>query len=106
MEMSGGRGSVGLRKLSLAPFHRERRPVNRRVAHCAPPSLPSERPRPGTLRASALRFAQRNDASSRMSWLSRLFGGRSEAELKPQRLDYLNEALALEKSGDFDAAIT
>ena len=41
-----------------------------------------------------------------MSWLSRLFGGRSEQELKPQRLDYLNEALALEKSGDFDAAIT
>jgi tetratricopeptide (TPR) repeat protein len=41
-----------------------------------------------------------------MSWISRLFGGRSEQELKPQRLDYLNEALALERSGDFDAAIT
>src|SRR4026208_1242644 len=41
-----------------------------------------------------------------MSWLSRLFGGRSESELKPQRLDYLTEALALERSGDFDAAIT
>ncbi len=41
-----------------------------------------------------------------MSWLSRLFGGRSDSELKPQRLDYLNEALALEKSGDFEAAIT
>ena len=41
-----------------------------------------------------------------MSWLSRLFGGRSESELKPQRLDYLNEALALERSGDYDAAIT
>ncbi len=41
-----------------------------------------------------------------MSWLSRLFGGRSESELKPQRLDYLNEALTLERSGDFDAAIT
>jgi len=40
-----------------------------------------------------------------MSWLSRLFGG-SESELKPQRLDYLNEALALERSGDLDAAIT
>lgn len=26
--------------------------------------------------------------------------------MKPQRLDYLNEALALERSGDFDAAIT
>jgi tetratricopeptide (TPR) repeat protein len=41
-----------------------------------------------------------------MSWLSRLFGGRSASELKPQRLDYLNEALALERSGDYDAAIT
>jgi Flp pilus assembly protein TadD len=41
-----------------------------------------------------------------MSWLSRLFGGRSDKELKPQRLDYLNEALALERSGDYDAAIT
>ncbi|HEX9562516.1 MAG TPA: tetratricopeptide repeat protein [Gemmatimonadaceae bacterium] len=41
-----------------------------------------------------------------MSWLSRLFGGRSDSELKPQRLDYLNEALALERSGDFEAAIT
>jgi Flp pilus assembly protein TadD len=41
-----------------------------------------------------------------MSWFSRLFGGRSESELKPQRLDYLNEALALERSGDFEAAIT
>lgn len=41
-----------------------------------------------------------------MSWLSRLFSGRSESELKPQRLDYLNEALALERSGDYDAAIT
>ena len=45
-------------------------------------------------------------SSARMSWLSRLFGGRSEQELKPQRLDYLNETLALERSGDFDAAIT
>lgn len=56
---------------------------------------------PGIVLASAL-----NPASERMSWLSRLFGGRSESELKPQRLDYLNEALALERSGDFDAAIT
>lgn len=41
-----------------------------------------------------------------MSFWSRLFGGRPESELKPQRLDYLNEALALERSGDFDSAIT
>jgi tetratricopeptide (TPR) repeat protein len=41
-----------------------------------------------------------------MSWLSRLLGGKSDANLKPQRLDYLNEALALERQGDFDAALT
>jgi tetratricopeptide (TPR) repeat protein len=41
-----------------------------------------------------------------MSWLSRLLGGKSERDLKPQRLDYLSEALALEKQGDFDAALT
>ena len=41
-----------------------------------------------------------------MSWLSRLLGGKSEGSMKPQRLDYLNEALALERQGDFTAAIT
>lgn len=39
-----------------------------------------------------------------MSWLSRLLGGRSEKESR--RLDYLSEALTLEKSGDLDAALT
>ncbi len=42
----------------------------------------------------------------RMSWLSRMLGGKSDDGLKPQRLDYLNEALALERQGDFDAALT
>jgi len=41
-----------------------------------------------------------------MSWWSRLLGGRSDDELKPQRLDYLSEALALERQGDYDAALT
>jgi tetratricopeptide (TPR) repeat protein len=41
-----------------------------------------------------------------MSWWSRLIGGKSESELKPQRLDYLAEALALERQGDYDAALT
>ena len=41
-----------------------------------------------------------------MSWWSRLLGGKSESELKPQRLDYLSEALALERQGDYDAALT
>jgi Flp pilus assembly protein TadD len=41
-----------------------------------------------------------------MSWWSRLLGGRSDDELKPQRLDYLSEALVLERNGDYDAALT
>ena len=41
-----------------------------------------------------------------MSWWSRLLGGRSDDELKPQRLDYLSEALVLERQGDYDAALT
>ena len=41
-----------------------------------------------------------------MGFWRRLFGGSSGAELKPQRLDYLNEALALERQGDYDAALT
>lgn len=32
-------------------------------------------------------------------------GGKPE-KVRPQRLDYLNEALALERQGDFDAALT
>ena len=41
-----------------------------------------------------------------MSWWSRLIGGKSESDVKPQRLDYLSEALALERQGDYDAALT
>jgi Flp pilus assembly protein TadD len=41
-----------------------------------------------------------------MSWWRRLIGGRSDDELRPQRLDYLAEALTLERQGDFDAALT
>lgn len=40
-----------------------------------------------------------------MSWWRRLTGG-SRRGVKPQRLDYLNEALALERQGDYDAALT
>lgn len=39
-----------------------------------------------------------------MSFWKRLF--RRGRELKPQRLDYLNEALALERQGDYEAALT
>lgn len=41
-----------------------------------------------------------------MSFWDRLFGGRSESAQHRQRLDYLNEALVLERQGDFDAAVT
>src|SRR5258708_38240547 len=41
-----------------------------------------------------------------MSWWSRLFGDKSDGELKPNRLDYLSEALTLERQGDYDAALT
>ena len=36
---------------------------------------------------------------------NRLFKPRRRGDLRPQRLDYLNEALALERQGDFDAAL-
>jgi len=43
-----------------------------------------------------------------MGLFRRLLGGRASDDrpIKPQRLDYLNEALALERQGDYDAAIT
>ncbi len=41
-----------------------------------------------------------------MGFWSRLFGRGRSNELKPQRLDYLNEALALERQGDYEAALT
>ena len=41
-----------------------------------------------------------------MSWWSRLIGGRTDSEMRPQRLDYLAEALTLERQGDYDAALT
>jgi Flp pilus assembly protein TadD len=40
-----------------------------------------------------------------MSWWSRLLGG-SESERRSRRVDYLSEAIALERQGDFDAALT
>lgn len=41
-----------------------------------------------------------------MSFWRRLFGGGRSDGMTPQRLDYLNEALALERQGDFEAALT
>ncbi len=43
-----------------------------------------------------------------MGLFRRFLGGNAfdDRPIKPQRLDYLNEALALERQGDYDAAIT
>ncbi|MFZ9899018.1 MAG: tetratricopeptide repeat protein [Gemmatimonadaceae bacterium] len=41
-----------------------------------------------------------------MAFWDRLFGGRSDSAPSRQRLDYLNEALVLERQGDYDAAVT
>lgn len=41
-----------------------------------------------------------------MSWWNRLIGGKSPGETRPQRIDYLSEALALERQGDYAAALT
>jgi Flp pilus assembly protein TadD len=41
-----------------------------------------------------------------MSFWDRLFGVRTESAQNRQRLDYLNEALVLERQGDYDAAVT
>ena len=41
-----------------------------------------------------------------MSFWQRLFGGGPADKQPPRRLDYLNEALALERQGDYEAALT
>jgi tetratricopeptide (TPR) repeat protein len=41
-----------------------------------------------------------------MSWWRRLTGGKAHEAPKPLKLDYLSEALALERQGDYDAALT
>ena len=41
-----------------------------------------------------------------MSFWQRLFGGGPVEKQSPRRLDYLNEALALERQGDYEAALT
>jgi tetratricopeptide (TPR) repeat protein len=41
-----------------------------------------------------------------MSIWQRLFGKDKVENLRPQRLDYLNEGLALERQGDYEAALT
>ena len=49
-------------------------------------------------------FARRSHRP--MSFWRRMFGKESRETLQPQRLDYLNEGLALERQGDYEAALT
>src|SRR5574341_630211 len=59
------------------------------------------------VRDSTLPVSAAESYFRRMGFWRRLFGGSSSGDdLKPQRLDYLNEALALERQGDYDAALT
>jgi tetratricopeptide (TPR) repeat protein len=41
-----------------------------------------------------------------MSFWRRIIGKEPRETLQPQRLDYLNEGLALERQGDYEAALT
>ena len=41
-----------------------------------------------------------------MSWWSRLLGGKSKDQSNARRVDYLSEAITLERLGDYDAALT
>ena len=41
-----------------------------------------------------------------MSWISRLLGGKTKSDVRPQRLVKIIEALVLERQGDYDAALT
>ena len=52
------------------------------------------------------RFICLNILGLDMAFWKRLFKRRGGRDLRPQRLDYLNEALALERQGDYDAALT
>jgi Flp pilus assembly protein TadD len=54
-----------------------------------------------TLRAAPAIFS-----SAPMSWWGRLLGGKSTNAPSQRRVDYLSEAMALERQGDFDAALT
>lgn len=52
-------------------------------------------------------MSRAGNSLTRMSWWSRLTGGSSRSGAKKaQRVDYLGEALALERQGDYDAALT
>ena len=46
------------------------------------------------------------DSTASMSLWRRLTGKETADTPKPQRLDYLNEGLALERQGEYEAALT
>jgi tetratricopeptide (TPR) repeat protein len=51
-------------------------------------------------------FSRSDHPANFMSFWRRLFGRQGNGTLSPKRLDYLNEALALERQGDYKAALT
>ena len=85
------------------------------AARAASPAAPVRRATcssrvPRRVRRIVARLAERVSAShilfERMSWWSRLTGGKADGQSKADRVDYLTEALALERQGDYDAALT
>src|SRR6267154_4996857 len=57
----------------------------------------------GIVREATLRTSDAASYFRPMGFWRSLFSGTSPDDLSPQRLDYLNEALALERQGDYDA---
>ena len=60
---------------------------------------------PGRRRGLSYRDAFPCEAAPAVSWWKKILAG-DGGSIKPQRLDYLNEGLALERHGDFEGAIT
>src|SRR5512134_3632344 len=72
----------------------------------APAPSTALRPSPGGTILGSTYLLDAQGSCSVMGFWRRLFGGDQTRNLKPQRLDYLNEALALERQGDYESALT
>lgn len=87
-----------------------RRSLHRGEARLLPP-LPCHSLEPEAAAGSPVANCARQPLPSSiksdcMSWWSRITSGSPKRDSKTQRIDYLSEALALERQGDFDAALT
>src|SRR2546425_4404128 len=84
-----------------------RRPATRRVGPAMTTARPPDSGGGGGMGCEATLHSREAASYFRpMGFWRRLFGGSGAGEINPQRLDYLNEALALERQGDYDAALT